>query len=336
MEFIYCVAPDTPSFRKKFEEFIRNCDIKKGSHTLYCVKDSYGAGKYRNCLFFINFDLDGCIKFKVVTVSKELENSFKFGTYSFDGHTLFLKCKISENLVYDYLPALFAEYTFLENYFEKCFNEAMNLSKFESNILKYISKVSLEAVRKNILDLEKTMDELSEYHSQFFSMFSRYRDAVERYYESLMRYENLTREIGIYLGSHEEKLEILKRYEDKFKQTLSGLRDLFSLMSLRLDTLRNREYLELQKKTSSLQMAAIAIEFVAVFYYTMKIWEHFSPKKLPLSIEFILLFLFTTLVVTITDTIGEYMRSKKIGFIGYLTILLLILVLAIMTFLSVA
>ncbi len=331
-ELIYCIV-DLKRGKEKLKEF--DGVGKKGKYTEYWLKNEKVAGIYKNCVFFINAEVEGCRKFVVKLVDKELKRKFRFGTYEVNSE-IKLNCDFSEDLFYDFLPALLAEITFIDDYFKKCKEKALEISSFESEVLKYIAKVSIDAVKRGVQELEEIMDELSEYHSQFFSMFASFREEKEKLYESLLRYEALCEELEVNLKSYEDKLRILKQYEEKFKQTLSGLRDLFSLMSLRLDALRNKEYFELQKKTSSLQMAAIAIEFVAVFYYTMKIWEHFSPKKLPLSIEFFLLFLFTTLVVTLTDTIGEFLRTERVSVKGVLVVVSLILTVAFMVYLSIS
>ncbi len=331
-ELIYCIV-DLKRGKEKLKEF--DGMGKKGKYTEYWLKNEKVAGIYKNCVFFINTEVENCRKFVVKLLDKELKGKFRFGTYEVNSE-IKLNCDFSEDLFYDLLPALLAEITFIDNYFKKCKEKALKISSFESEVLKYIAKVSIDAVKRGVRELEEIMDELSEYHSQFFSMFASFREENEKLYESILRYEALCEELEVNLRSYEDKLRILKQYEEKFKQTLSGLRDLFSLMSLRLDALRNKEYFELQKKTSSLQMAAIAIEFVAVFYYTMKIWEHFSPKKLPLSIEFLLLFLFTTLVVTLTDTIGEFLRTERVSVKGVLVVVSLILTVAFMVYLSIS
>ena len=124
--------------------------------------------------------------------------------------------------------------------------------------------------------------------------------------------------------------EKLKYFESKFEQTINGIRDLFTLVSLRLDMLRNKEYMNLQKRTSSLQAAAV-IEFVAVYYYTLRIWEHFLPvAKVPSIVSFLMLTAFTTSIVVYTETISEIIREKRVtrGFL--IVTLLLIIILSLM------
>jgi hypothetical protein len=128
--------------------------------------------------------------------------------------------------------------------------------------------------------------------------------------------------------------ERLKYFESKFEQTLNGIRDLFTLASLKLDTLRNREYLELQKRTSSLQAAAAIIEFVAVYYYTMKIWEHFLPiETVPKILSFLMLTFFTTSIVVYTEALSELIRERRVtrGFVVVTFLLIIILFLMVYT-----
>lgn len=69
----------------------------------------------------------------------------------------------------------------------------------------------------------------------------------------------------------------------------------------------------MQRRTSSLQAAAVVIEFVAVFYYTLKIWDYFMPiDKLPEFATFGLLTVFTALIVFYTEALGEIIRERRI------------------------
>jgi hypothetical protein len=144
----------------------------------------------------------------------------------------------------------------------------------------------------------------------------RFKDMIEESFSSISSARYISEILGGLLLEKivelEKKIELLHYYESKFQQTLSGVGDSLQVASLRLDMLRNRETLELQKRTSALQAAAAIIEFVAVYYYTLKIWESFLPvKEIPSYVSFSILALFTGLVVFYTDALGEYIREKK-------------------------
>ena len=121
----------------------------------------------------------------------------------------------------------------------------------------------------------------------------------------------------------------MRNYESRFEQTLDGVRDALEVVHLRLEMFRSKENLELQKRTSALQAAAAIVEFVAVFYYTMKVWESFLPvKEMPPQISFLLLALFTTAVVIYTDVLAEFIRERKFNkkFLLFSITLLIILI----------
>ena len=95
--------------------------------------------------------------------------------------------------------------------------------------------------------------------------------------------------------------------------------------------LRNKEYMEMQKRTSSLQAAAAIIEFVAVFYYTLKVWDYFMPiERMPKFLAFLLLSMFTTSVVVYTEVLAELVRERKISRQFIVTTILLALILFMM------
>ena len=273
------------------------------------------------CHFYVG---QGSGDFVVKLEKLERGYRFRYGKYAYRGKVLVVDCELEgeqfEELFYEKLPAMFCYQKMCEDFLKKCLEEATSLSEFESEIFEKISSVSVSAVKADVLELERIMDEMAEWHSRFFSEFMKFKELNERLFEAIAGYERMCRELQIKPKSYEEE-RTLEYYESKFEQTLNGLRDLFSLMSLRLDTLRNREYLDLHRKTSSLQIAATVIEFVAVYYYTMKIWEHFSVKKLPLAVEFFLLFAFTVLVIMLTDVVGEYIRFGRVGLKGWLVTL---------------
>ncbi|MCD6494104.1 MAG: hypothetical protein J7K36_10000, partial [Archaeoglobaceae archaeon] len=95
----------------------------------------------------------------------------------------------------------------------------------------------------------------------FFKKFIQYKDINEEIFTAITRFEAISRKMGDWFIEKKNELkdflENLKYFESKFEQTLGVIRDLFSLISIRLDMLRNREYMEMQKKTSSLQAAAV-------------------------------------------------------------------------------
>jgi hypothetical protein len=282
-------------------------------------------GKYENVAFLISdksFEISTLEKITVEMASSDSTFSeFRFGKYKVEGDvkTIKLECEFSEELFYDLFPALFVQFIKANTLLNDCNLQADTLSKEETRAIDKIVRLSHQATKSNDLsELERISFELSEIHVDFYRKFMRFKDAIEEMFSSMTKFETISVIMGGFLIEKSiemrDQFERLKYYESKFEQTLVGGRDVFNIVNLRLDTLRNKENLELQKRTSSLQAAAAIIEYVAVFYYTLKIWEDFLPvDKMPGYLSFSLLVIFTTTVVAYTETLGGYIRTREIS-----------------------
>lgn len=246
-----------------------------------------------------------------------------------------------EELIYDLIPATQIEMIKSEILLNECNLQADVISKEETYIINEIKKLSDKAKKANTVEeLESILAEVSEFQADFFKKFMNFKDINEDMYSSVMKYDVFARKLGGWFseksGDFKDYFEKLKYFESKFEQTMNAVRDLFTLVSLRLDMLRNSEYLELQRRTSSLQAAAAVIEFVAVFYYTMQVWSHFLPLgAMPSAISFSLLAVFTTSIVIYTEAIGEVIREKEVKLKFILITLLLAVILVLMTVLPI-
>lgn len=241
-----------------------------------------------------------------------------------------------EELIYDLIPAIEIEMIKSDILLNECNLQADVISKEESYIINQIKKLSDRAKESStVLELENISSEVSGFQADFFKKFMNFKDINEELYSTVMKYDAIARNLGGWFSetavNFKDYFEKLKYFESKFEQTMGAIRDLFTLVSLRLDMLRNSEYLELQRRTSSLQAAAAVIEFVAVFYYTMKIWEHFLPiGAMPPVISFSLLAVFTTSIVVYTEAISEAIRENEVNPKFILLTLLLAVILVLM------
>ncbi len=304
-----------PKFRKlKFAE-------------IFAVGDGISVGKYDNVAFLFvegeietSFDYLDMIKVEL-SQADETFNDFKFGKYRLEEEeTLILKldAEFKEELFLDLIPAMQIEVLKIKVLLSQCDLQSEVMSKEETEIIREVSELASLANRhEDMAELERILSEVSNLHISFFKKFSRFKNVTEEIFSSIVKLEVISREID---GWYKERIQEFKDYhqsllyfESKFEQTLNGLRDLFSIISLKLDTMRNRENIDLLRRTSSLQAAAAIIEFVAVFYYTLKIWDHFLPiENMPGSLTFILLTGFTVAVVACTEFLAELVRLKKI------------------------
>ncbi len=299
-------------------------------------------GKYENIPFIISREeidvpLDFLKKITVeVTPADKTFNESKFGKFKVEEGKIKLDTESSEELFYDLIPALQIEGLKSETLLREGNLQAEMISDEEGRIMRELSDLCDRARGSGISGLEEILSEVSEVHVDFFRRLTHFKDVIQRASSSVTRLEAISRMANLFsdqVSDLRESLETLKYLESKFEQTLIGIRDLFTLVSLRLDTLRNREYLDLQKRTASLQAAAAVIEFVAVYYYTLKIWAYFMPvEKIPALISFTLLFVFTSSVVIFTEVFGELIREKRPSKRFVFTISLLVAVIVLMCY----
>ncbi|WP_456330130.1 hypothetical protein [Archaeoglobus sp.] len=264
---------------------------------------------------------------------------FRFGKYRYEGKLL-IDVEFSEDLFYDYLPALLSEMARAKTLINECNIRAGHLADRETKIVREVIKLSEEAKTLDAKRLEELSFELSSMRAEFFSGYMNFKDILEGIFSAILRAERISSFLGDMLEEElkemKTELERMKHYESSFEETLTGVRDALNVVHLRLEMLRGKENLELQKRTSALQAAAAIIEFVAVYYYTMKIWENFLPvEKTPSAVSFSLLFAFTTIVVILTEAIGEYIKDKKVTTRLALLSILLLITLALMIYLPI-
>ncbi|MFO7966691.1 MAG: hypothetical protein R6U44_03730 [Archaeoglobaceae archaeon] len=314
--------------------------FRKYRHTsAVATSETIFLGKFENIAFIIStqeLDLDFDFLKEITVEVTEPENTFyesrlcKFAVEE-DGSKIKVD-RNDEDLIYDFIPAIEIEMIKAEILLNECNLQADVISKEETKIISEVRKLSDDAKKAtNVSSLEEILSQVTEFHVEFFKKFMNFKDLNEEMYSSVMSYDVFARNMGGWFSeiadNFKDYFERLKYFESKFEQTISAVRDLFTLVSLRLDMLRNSEYLELQRRTSSLQAAAAVIEFVAVFYYTLQIWNYFLPVGgLHPALSFSLLTIFTTTIVIYTEAISEMIRERKINikFI-FLTLLLAVI-----------
>jgi len=250
-------------------------------HTeMIAADEDFIIGKYENIPFVVSkkeieipFDCLDRVTIEITHADRTFDE-FKFGKFKIeDGNRIKLDVEFNKELFYDLIPALQIEILRAKTLLNECKLQAEAISEEESEIIGGLSSLSDAARNSNISDLEEILSEVSKVHVDFFRKFMHFKDVNDGAFSAVTSFEAISREVDLFLDQASEireSLEVLKYLESKFEQTLSGIRDLFTLVSLRLDTLQNREYLNLQKRTASLQAAAAVIEFVAVYYYTLK------------------------------------------------------------------
>lgn len=310
---------------KSLEEVLTNLKRAKPSFKRYRYVEILAeledgvVGRYRNILFVLTdqeVSIDPLAKIVVEFSTEKGLRPFAYGRYAYRENQLLLDCKYREDLFHDYLPALLSELTLSRVLMKDCTIRAEQLAEKETEIVRELIKLSEETKTADPERLEKLSFEVSDLRTSFFTSFMHFKDTVEEIFSAISRGTAISTSLGGLLSEQIQELQLelqtLSYYESRFEQTLAGVRDALDIVHLRLETLRSRENLELQKRTSALQAAAAIIEFVAVYYYTLKIWESFLPlEHIPPVVSFTVLAVFTTIVVAYTDALGEYIREKR-------------------------
>ncbi|WP_456369548.1 hypothetical protein [Geoglobus sp.] len=271
-------------------------------------------------------------------IPEEPAGEFAMGRYRVRGDRLYLDGDLDDELIYGHLPALLCEVTTARILIKDSRLRAEHLSRDETAIISDTVRILEGAGKMEISVLEKLALELSSLKAGFFSSYMTFKDENEEIGLAILRARKISRLLGNLLSEWVDELvfelESLKYYETSFEQTLSGVRDALETVHLRLEMLHRGENLELQKRTSSLQAAAAIIEFVAVFYYSMGIWDKYiGLHGFPKWVTFTLLTLLSGVVVFYTEVIGEYLSEGKAGKKLAITTALLLLTLVFMVLL---
>jgi len=303
------------------------------------------VGKYHDIVFIFTarellIDLEPLERFFVeISEDDGTFKPFRFGKYRYEGKLL-MDADIREDLFYDYLPALLSEIAKARTLIKECSIRVSHLVSRETKIVREVMKLSEIAKTMDPEKLEEVSFNVSSMRTEFFSGYMHFKEIVEEVFSAILRAERISKFLDGMLEEEiagmKKELERMKYHESSFEQTLEGVRDALYLLHLRLEMLRGKENLELQKRTSALQAAAAVIEFVAVSYYTLKIWESYLPVKyMPATISFSLLIAFTTIVVILTDAIGEYIKDRKVTKKLTLLSILLLTTFALMVYLPI-
>ncbi|WP_202320624.1 hypothetical protein [Archaeoglobus neptunius] len=299
------------------------------------------VGKYRNVIFTLTTKDIKLSKEPIVSFTVEFASddgsfkSFRYGKYSCNDKIL-IDGEYIDEFFHDFLPALLSELGIAELLLRDCIERAQYLAERETEIVKDIIRLSDEVRALSVERLEELSFELSSLRAKFFSRYMRFKDDVEEIFAAVSRASSISSFLGGMLAEKIESLKLgledLSYYESRFEDTLAGVRDALDVVHLRLEMLRGKENLELQKRTSSLQAAAAIIEFVAVYYYTLKIWETFLPiEKVPSIISFTVLTIFATLAILYTEALGEYLRKRRVSLKLVVLTLMLTLILILMS-----
>ncbi len=280
------------------------------------------VGKYRDTIFVMSakqpeMPVEPLKSFRIEFDKIELGRVFEYGKYKLEDYLLLIETERSEQEVSRIIPPLLTEIALAGILVSDAKIRADYLTKEETKIINKITEILEGAKSLSISRLEELAFSVSSMKGTFFSSYMRYKDELEEIAYCLIRAQKLSESIGGLLKGEIEELKrelgILRQFESSFESTLNGVRDALDTIHLRLEGLHRKEYIEMQRKTSSLQAAAAVIEFIAVFYYTLGIWSKYANlSAIPKWITFSLLTSLSFLVVAYTEIFGEIITNRKL------------------------
>ncbi|AIY90316.1 hypothetical protein [Geoglobus acetivorans] len=310
LEDVLNSIPDLkPSFRKlgNVEVIAENKEVRVGKYRNYVIVLSSGELEFENAPIET---------FRIVL--RELENGrdFQFGTYRFEENTV--EIQPEREMDFLELSPIFSELAALKTLSIDAGNRGEFLSKEETKIIDRTVRILENAGTMDISVLEDLAFELSSLKGKFISRYMKFKDEIEEIGQSLIRFKSLSRKYGHFLyeltPEYEDVLSNLRYYEMSFDQTLRSVRDSLETIHLKLESIQRRETLELQKRTSALQVAAAVIEFIVVFYYTMGIWSKYADlSMLPKWLSLLTLTVLSATVPLLTEAFGEYLLERRVG-----------------------
>ncbi len=359
MKIEYIYFPEEKDYSELLKEKVRDfkVSIEKRGEIEVLAKSEYGIiGKVNGIEFIVAKNLslpeEDVIKKTVIILEDkdDLNEDFILGKISFSDSEIYMNCKFDENFFYYNFPLFDISLTKATLLIEGNEMNAKDLNRKSDKLIKKLNEMSNIAKKSDsISELERIVSDLSTLQLELFTKFSTFKEYNEEIFSSLNKTEYLvrkffpnTKSLNLKVQNIKDRFEYLRYTESLISQTIDGVRDVLTLIKLRLDILRNREFVEIQKslnkssvqnvemqkKTTSLQAAAVVIEFVAVFYYTLKSWEHFLRDTLfttPPLLRFLILLIFTFSVIYFTKILAKSIekRSFKRDFIISTFILLL-------------
>jgi len=343
IEYIY--FPEEKDYSELLKEKVRDfkVSIEKRGEIEVLAKSEYGIiGKVNGIEFIVARNLslpeEDVIKKTVIILEDrdDLNEDFILGKISFSDSEIYMNCKFDENFFYYNFPLFDISLTKATLLIEGNEMNAKDLNRKSDKLIKKLNEISNIAKKSDsISELERIVSDLSTLQLELFTKFSTFKEYNEEIFSSLNKTEYLvrkffpnTKSLNLKVQNIKDRFEYLRYTESLISQTIDGVRDVLTLIKLRLDILRNREFVEIQKslnkssvqnvemqkKTSSLQAATVVIEFVAVFYYTLKSWEHFLRDTLfitPPLIRFLILLIFTFSVIHFTKILAKSIEKRS-------------------------
>lgn len=141
-----------------------------------------------------------------------------------------------------------------------------------------------------------------------------------------------------YKNRYQKYVDLFDRDKMDMRTILKNTRTAIDLLQARIELFRGKETVGLQRDLVALQVAAGVIEFVVIFYYSIKSWEAVTSKYVFETISSIVkifsVTLFSVSIVTATHFFAESVKHKKINSKLIIFIVLAIISLAIMMFFS--
>lgn len=289
-------------------------------------------GRYKSVIFIISEQEVGnpIEKFEIKIVHLEHGEQFSFGKYKYN-QLIEIDTVFDENLFYNLFPAFFAELTIAKLTVRDCMQTKDYVMNKSIEIREFLKETTL-----NYEDYAVT---LAQKRDSFFVTYSDFISKANKAEVAISNAKFFSSKIGNFMFEEVSRLEFelleVKKYSENFEKVLKELENRLNLVYLQIEVERRKNELELNRRTSAITAAAVVIEFVAVAYYSLKIWESYLPvEKIPKILSFLLLIFFTISVIILTESIGNYLLERKKGQLK-VSIILLVISLSLMVILPI-
>lgn len=121
------------------------------------------------------------------------------------------------------------------------------------------------------------------------------------------------------LDGFREVLDDIGKASERLDESLNNVQAAIVIVGTRVELLRSKENITLQKEALSLQVAAGFIEFIILFYYALHSWETLvTParfERVPAGFRALLTLAFAGIVVALTHQISKAFRGESRGYL---------------------
>lgn len=175
---------------------------------------------------------------------------------------------------------------------------------------------------EGIKTLENDVDHLAALYASLaadLSLLRKSRDSLAQDLRHLDRMRSLGYDPDNFsIEGHKTILEELGIAATRLDESLEDLHAAITIVGNKVELMRSRENVTLQKEALSLQVSAGFIEFIILFYYALHSWETLVTKehleRIPAIFQALIVVTFSGLIVGFTHEISKRYRGENHGY----------------------